>query len=150
MENLLKKIENDLKEKGFKLTLQRQKILDVIIKNQHKHLTTEEIYMIIGKEYPEIGLATVYRTMQLLEQNNIVCKFDFDEDGIRYEFMEPDNEHQHPHFICKECGKVYPIKDVMLDLVKNQIVKKYSFKIIDYSLKFYGICLNCNKELSEK
>lgn len=150
MENLLEKVKNDLKEKGFKLTLQRQKILDVIIKNQHKHLTTEEIYMIIRKEYPEIGLATVYRTMQLLDQNNIVCKFDFDEDGIRYEFIEPGNEHQHPHFICKECGKVYPIREVMLNLVKSKIEKKYDLKITNYSLKFYGVCANCNKELLEK
>lgn len=150
MKKLLEKIKKNLKEKDYKVTPQREKILRVIIKNQYKHLTCEEIYELIRKDYPEIGLATVYRTMQLLEKNKIVCKFDLDEDGIRYEFMEPDNEHQHPHFICKECGKVYPVKDVMLDLVKSEIGKKYSFKIINYSLKLYGVCENCNKQPSEK
>lgn len=145
MKQLSEKIKNMLKEKGYKVTLQREKILDIIIKNQSKHLTSDEIYMIIKNDYPEIGLATVYRTMQLLEKTNIVCKFDSDENRIRYELMEPDDKFPHPHFICKACGRVYPVKEAISDSMKDDFNKHYGFKIVSYDLKFYGICKNCNR-----
>ncbi len=59
--------------------------------------------------------------------------------------MEPNDKYQHPHFICKNCNKVYPVKDVNLEQIKNKIDKNFNFKIINYSLKFYGICKNCSK-----
>ncbi|WP_454054719.1 Fur family transcriptional regulator [Clostridium sp. Marseille-Q7071] len=145
MQELLEEIRNSLKEKGYKITQPREKVLDIIIKNRYKHLTSDEIYVLIKKDYPKIGISTVYRTMQLLERINIVCKFDSDEEGIRYELMEPNDKYQHPHFICKNCNKVYPVKDVNLEQIKNKIDKNFNFKIIDYSLKFYGICKNCSK-----
>ena len=61
-----------LKEKGYKLTPQRRSILDEIIKNEGSHLTTEEIYDLVKVNCPEIGLATVYRTVQLLEEMGAV------------------------------------------------------------------------------
>ncbi|ARC85957.1 ferric uptake regulator family protein [Clostridium argentinense CDC 2741] len=145
MQELLEEIRNSLKEKGYKITQPREKVLDIIIKNQYKHLTSDEIYVLIKKDYPKIGISTVYRTMQLLERINIVCKFDSDEEGIRYELMEPNDKYQHPHLICKNCNKVYPVKDINLEQIKNKIDKNFNLKIIDYSLKFYGICKNCSK-----
>lgn len=145
MEALLEKFKNNLKENGYKLTIQRQKILDVIIKNQYKHLTSEEIYMLTKRDSPEIGLSTVYRTMQLLMESEIVCEFDCNEDGIRYELMEPDDNRQHPHLICNECGKTFPIENTMLNSIETQIYNKYDFKVINCNFKFYGICKACRK-----
>ena len=69
------------KEQGYKLTTQRRGILNVIIENHDKHLNPEEIYDIVKVEYPEIGIATVYRTLQLLEKLNIIYRLNFD-DGL--------------------------------------------------------------------
>lgn len=145
MEELSKKIKYSLKKNGCKMTPQRQKIVDVILENQHKHLNSEEIYTIIKKDYPEMGIATIYRTMQLLEKMNIVCKFDIDESGIRYEVRGMDDKHQHPHFICTNCGNIIPLKDIEFDTIQNKISDEYGFKITDYNLKLYGICKKCNK-----
>jgi Fur family transcriptional regulator, ferric uptake regulator len=65
--NEIEKLKSNLKEKGYKLTPQRRAIVDNIIKNEGSHLTTEELYDLVKQECPEIGLATVYRTVQLLE-----------------------------------------------------------------------------------
>ncbi|MDD3224617.1 MAG: Fur family transcriptional regulator [Clostridium sp.] len=145
MEELSKKIKYILKENGNKMTPQRQKIIDAILENQYKHLNSEEIYTIIKKDYLEIGIATVYRTMQLLEKMNIVSKFDIDENGIRYELMELGDKHQHPHFICTNCGSIFPLKNIDFGKTQNDLNSKYGFKITDYNIKLYGICKKCSE-----
>lgn len=147
MENLFDRIKVNLKAKGYKLTFQRQKILDVIINNKYKHLTSEDIYRCIKNDYPEIALATVYRTMQLLEECNILCKFDTSQNGIKYEVMELDNKHQHPHFICTNCKQVFPINEgsIYLELVERKLNDKYKFKMANCNIKLYGICKECGE-----
>lgn len=145
MENLLNKIKVNLKKKGYKLTFQRQKILDVIINNKYKHLTSEEVYKFIKDDYPEIALATVYRTIQLLEEANVLCKFDISQSGIKYEVMELDNKHQHPHFICTSCKRIFPIKEDGIDLefLESKLNDKYKFKMANCNIKLYGIFKKC-------
>lgn len=145
--NLLEKYKSILKVKGYKVTYQREKILDILIKNQYKHLTTEEIYEILRGEYPQVGVATVYRTIQVLENLNIVCEFDRDQDGIKYELVEINERYQHPHFICMNCKKIFPIKktDFNLELVKNKLGHRYNFKVDNCNIKLYGICKECSR-----
>ena len=140
------KIENlklILKEKGYKLTPQRRSILDEIIKNEGSHLTTEEIYDLVKVNCPEIGLATVYRTVQLLEDMGVLYKLDLDDGCNRYELCDEDESHQHHHLICQNCGKVIEVEGDILEELEQGIEKKYNFKIKNHSLKFYGICDNC-------
>jgi Fur family ferric uptake transcriptional regulator len=141
------KIENlklILKEKGYKLTPQRRSILDEIIKNESSHLTTEEIYDLVKVSCPEIGLATVYRTVQLLEEMGVLYKLDLDDGCNRYELCDEDESHQHHHLICQNCGKVIEVEGDLLEELEQGIEKKYNFKIKNHSLKFYGICDNCS------
>ncbi len=141
------KIENlklILKEKGYKLTPQRRSILDEIIKNEGSHLTTEEIYDLVKVNCPEIGLATVYRTVQLLEEMGVLYKLDLDDGCSRYELCDEDESHQHHHLICQNCGKVIEVEGDLLEELEQGIEKKYNFKIKNHSLKFYGICDNCS------
>lgn len=141
------KIENlklILKEKGYKLTPQRRSILDEIIKNEGSHLTTEEIYDLVKVNCPEIGLATVYRTVQLLEEMGVLYKLDLDDGCNRYELCDEDESHQHHHLICQNCGKVIEVEGDLLEELEQVIEKKYNFKIKNHSLKFYGICDNCS------
>lgn len=65
-------IEEKLKEKECKLTPQRKATLDVLIENSSKHLSTEDIYELVKDKFPEIGLATIYRTLQLFDDFNII------------------------------------------------------------------------------
>ncbi len=79
-----------LKEKGCKLTTQRRAVLDVLLEQTGKHLSTEEIYNLVKASYPEIGLATVYRTMLLFENMGLVDKLNFDDGVSRFELSSPD------------------------------------------------------------
>ena len=89
-------------EKGYKLTPQRRSIVDTIIKNEGSHLTTEELYDLVKVECPEIGLATVYRTVQLLEEMGVVCKLDLSDGCSRYELVHEEETHHHHHLICTQ------------------------------------------------
>ncbi|WP_102400578.1 Fur family transcriptional regulator [Haloimpatiens massiliensis] len=141
--NFMEKLKNDLKDKGYKLTPQRRAIVSTIIENEGKHLTAEEIYDLVKEGCPEIGLATVYRTLQLLEQLSVVSKLELDDGCSRYELVHENENHKHHHLICTKCGKVIEVKDDLLEDLESKIEETYKFKIYDHSLKFYGLCRNC-------
>lgn len=133
-----------LKEKGLKLTTQRRTILEVLEKQHGKHLTAEEIHELVKEECPEVGLATVYRTVQLLLELKLIEKLNLDDGYIRYEIGGYSDKHQHHHLICTNCGKVLEVKDDLLDELESRIIHSYKFKITDHNVKFYGYCSECD------
>lgn len=131
-----------LKEAGYKLTPQRIAILDAIEMNKGKHLNTEEIYDLVRQRNPEMGLATVYRTLQLLEELEVVSSLNLEDGCVRYELYD-NGHHNHHHLICSNCGSVIEVEGDLLDSLEMKIEKEYDFKILDHKLKFYGICSKC-------
>lgn len=139
------------KESGYKLTPQRRATLDVMLKNDGKHLSTEEIYLEVKKECPEIGLATVYRTLLLLEKMNILLRHNFDDGRNRYEMNHFNHDHNHHHLICKNCNRVFEVEEDLLEELENKIKEKYDFDVVDHKVQFFGYCKGCNLErLKEK
>ncbi len=135
-----------LKEKGYKLTPQRRAILDIVIENPGKHLSTEEIYELVKKNLsPDIGLATVYRTLILLADLEVISKLNLEDGVVRYELNMHDDDHQHHHLICSSCGKVIEVVDDLLEELEARIEADFDFEIRDHKLKFFGICSDCKK-----
>ena len=139
-------LKGRLKEKGSKLTPQRRATLNVIIENKGEHLNTEEIYELVRKDCPEIGLATVYRTLQLLEEMDIISRINLDDGCSRYEIKTDDEDHQHHHLICQECSKIIEVKIDLLDHLEKEIEKEYDFDIKDHKLKLFGLCTDCKQK----
>ena len=137
------KLKEQLKTEGYKLTPQRRAILNVIADNEGKHLSTEEIYDIVKISCPEIGLATVYRTLQLLEKMTVVCRMNFDDGCNRYELVHKYEDHQHHHLVCLKCGSVEEVEDDLLEALEEKIRVKYDFNITNHSVKFFGYCSKC-------
>lgn len=145
-QNEIDKLKNNLKEKGYKLTPQRRAIVDIIISNEGKHLTTEELYDLVKVNCPEIGLATVYRTVQLLEEMGVICRFELDDGCNRYELVHEEENHRHHHLICTNCGKVIEVEADLLEILEQDIQTKYDFKVKNHSVKFYGLCSECSRK----
>lgn len=131
-----------LRSHSYKLTPQRQTILRTFLENVNQHLSAEDVYLLVKTDYPDIGLATVYRTLDILAELGILQKNDFGDGRLRYEFSRRD-EHQHHHLICLRCGSVAEFDDDLLESLESMIVRKNSFKVIDHDLKFYGYCEAC-------
>lgn len=137
-----------LKAKGLKVTTQRIVILEVLEDRPNEHLTAEEIYECVKEKYPEIGLATVYRTIQLLSELNLIDKLNLDDGYVRYEIGKQESGvpcHHHHHLICLGCGKVLTFQDDLLETLESKIQNAMEFKIQDHEVKFYGYCAECQK-----
>ncbi len=131
------------KDKGYKYTLQRKIVVDMLLKHRGRHMSTEDIYNLAKRKCPEIGLATVYRTLQLLEELGAVNKLNFDDGCSRYELMEDNKDHQHHHLICISCGRVQEVEEDLLENLEKKIEEKNLFKVIDHRVKFFGLCSSC-------
>lgn len=137
-----------LKSHGLKVTNQRVVLLEALSKHKGEHLTPEEIYEIVKEEHPEIGLATVYRTIQLLCQLELVEKVVLVDGIVRYEMAEKDRgkAHHHHHIICLDCGNVESFEDDLLENLEGAIAKKTGFEIVNHEVKFYGYCNKCKEK----
>ncbi|HCW05218.1 MAG TPA: transcriptional repressor [Clostridium sp.] len=141
----INKLREDLKAKGYKLTPQRRAIVDSIVKSEGQHLTAEEIYDLVKLNCPEIGLATVYRTIAMLEELGIVSRLDLGDNISRYELVHEEENHQHHHLVCNKCSKVMEVEGDLLDQLEQTIEETYKFKIMDHSVKFFGLCKECSE-----
>lgn len=130
-----------LKESNHKLTPQRLAILEVLEDNQGEHLSAEQIFLMVKTRMPNIGLATVYRTLELFAGLGLLHKTSFDEGKFRYEFRER-GRHRHHHLICLECGRISEIEEDLLHQLEREVEKK-GFKVVDHSLVIYGKCSKC-------
>ncbi|MBS4025997.1 MAG: transcriptional repressor [Clostridia bacterium] len=142
MDKSLEIIYKKLHENDYKITPQRRVILKVFLDNVEHHLSAEEIYNIVRVTNPEIGLATVYRTLDLLAELEILQKVNFGDGRSRYEFSDTEVHHHH-HLICLKCGEVTEFDDDKLEELEAAIGKKSGFKIIDHQVKFFGYCQKC-------
>jgi len=136
-------IRQKFQEKQYKLTPQRQIILQTFVEHQEKHLSAEDVHVLVRQHSSEIGLATVYRTLELLSELEVLQKMDFGDGRSRYEINEKNTPHHHHHLICIACGKVKEFEDDLLETLENVISKKSNFMIVDHQVKFYGYCQEC-------
>ena len=133
---------------GFRLTLPREAILNVFSKNP-QHLSAEEIFLSVHKNYPGIGLATVYRTLDLLTQVGLIFKFDFGDGKSRYELASEALKGHHHHMVCTQCGRIIDYSDFMekevgfIKALEAELSKKHKFKIHTHQIHFYGLCQRC-------
>ena len=140
-----------LREKGIKVTTQRVLVLSVLMSNPEKHFTAEEIYELVKSSYPEIGLATVYRTIQLLSENQLVDRISLDDGFARYEIgnMGDATKHHHHHLICRRCGKVLSFRDDLLEELEAKILSTTGVYAVNHEVKLYGYCQECGGKSCE-
>lgn len=151
MSDMINKIRKTLHSSDYKLTPQREIILNILFENKHKHLNAEDIYLLIREKSPEISLATVYRTLELFSELKIIQKLHFGDSVTRYEISSEEDSHHHHHLICLKCGGVEEINEDWLGFIEDRVEKEYGFEIIDHRLIFQGICKHCKKlEINNK
>jgi len=131
-----------LKKSTLKFTIQREVILETLY-NSDEHLTPEALHRLIQDKFPELktGIATVYRTLSLLEDSNMVTSLSFGAQGKKYELGA--KEH-HDHLICTKCGSITEFVDEDIEVRQHAIADELGFKMKDHSMQIYGLCKNCN------
>jgi len=137
---------------GYRMTGARTAIVE-ILHRYHGHLSIEDIYGYLQKDYPQIGLTTVYRTLDVLAGLGLVAKLDFGDGRARYELAQgPKGDNHHHHLICTSCNKVIDYTDFineeveLLRQTEKGLNKKYNFKITSHVIQFSGLCEKCGVE----
>ncbi len=134
-----------LREKGLKVTAQRTLVLEIMAENPGEHLTAEEIFDLARRRCREIGLATVYRTLQVLVDLRIIDKISLDDGSARYELGQElgSGRHHHHHAICMGCKAVFSLEEDLLDTLEQSLLERLGFTVTDHEVKLYGYCRAC-------
>lgn len=143
---LLKEIYERMLERGHKLTPQRWAILNIFLQNRGQHLSADEVYTQLKALYPNHGIATVYRTIDMLVELGVLKKLEFGDGRARFELWDPDEPQHHHHLICRHCGEVTEFQDDLMESLEAAIQRKTGFVIDDRMVKFYGLCRRCHAE----
>lgn len=126
-------LEEQCVKAGLKMTGQRRTILK-ILQESEDHPSVETVFDRAKSEDPSISLATVYRTLSLLEEMDIIVKREFNESFARYD----TNTDHHHHMIDLETGEVIEFKNEELEKLKLKIAKELGYDLLDHRLDLYG------------
>jgi Fur family ferric uptake transcriptional regulator len=130
-----------LDEHNLKNTKQRDAIVDHFL-GATGHITSEDLYELVRKDFPSIGYTTVYRTLKLLCEAGIASEHHFDDGITRYEITQ---EH-HDHLVCVRCGRIIEFECSMIESAQNEIAARYEFRILRHRHELYGHCSTCRDD----
>ena len=129
-----------LRQQAHKVTGPRQAVLEVM--RQHPHpLTTKDIFAALPKG--DCDLATIYRSMHLLQGVGMVKRFDFGDGVARFELVGQGEDGHHHHLICTRCAEVVEIEECFPHTLEKTIAVRNGFKSVSHKLEFFGICPQC-------
>ena len=129
-----------LRRKSRKVTGPRQAILGILRRHPHP-LSIREIFSQLGAG--DCDLATVYRSMHLLEEMGMVKRFHFGRGGARFELLEEGDDGHHHHLVCVQCSQVVEIEDCFPTELEQRIARRNGFKSVTHHLEFFGVCPGC-------
>ena len=144
-------LRHRLQERDYKMTEQRREILQIFLDQPSEHhLSAEDVHIILRTHKSEIGLATVYRSLELLASLDILLKIEFGDGCSRYELNKNPDVHRHHHLICIKCKKVIEFDEDKLDELEETIAQQSGFEILNHEVKFFGYCRECRKLMVEE
>jgi Fur family transcriptional regulator, ferric uptake regulator len=135
-------MKGSLKERGIRLTRQRQILLDLIDKSG-QHLDAESLFQLARKEDPKLNRVTVYRTLKMLKQGGLVDELDLMHFGGDQHFYETRLKQEHAHIICLRCGKVEEYFGEQLQKLRRQVEDHFGFDVVIARTEIGGYCAHC-------
>ena len=125
---------------NLKFTQQRRTVLDAFLSTED-HVSAEELYEQLKEANPGIGLATVYRTLNILNACGLAQRRQFGDGQGRYEHVF-DHQH-HDHLLCQKCGKITEFENSHIEDLQAEVAKDKGYKVFTHKLELYGLCPDC-------
>jgi Fur family ferric uptake transcriptional regulator len=141
-DTLESKIETLCIEKGMKMTGQRR-VISRVLSDSNDHPDVEEVHRRAHKINSRISIATVYRTVRLFDDADIINRHDFGDGRARYE--EVSEEH-HDHLINIQTGEIIEFQNEEIENLQIKIAKKHGLRLVDHRLELYGLPLRSGKK----
>jgi Fur family transcriptional regulator, ferric uptake regulator len=139
----ISRLKEKMRISSIKLTKQRLVICEMFFA-QSGHMRAEEILQEARAKNPNVSLATVYRTLKLLQEYGFAKSHNF-QDGQA--LFEPcfDKEDHHDHLICTKCGRIMEFIDQEIESLQIRIASEHGFIITNHKMELYGLCEKCQK-----
>ncbi|MEO0128613.1 MAG: transcriptional repressor [candidate division WOR-3 bacterium] len=131
------------KKHKLKSSQKRKFIIDYFL-SQNKHLSTEDLYIMIKNKKLKIGYSTIYRTLKLLAECGLASIHHFEKGITRFEPVHKKSHHDH--LICIKCGSITEFTNQEIEKIQKRIARKYNFSVSDHKLEIYGLCLKCARK----
>lgn len=133
-----------LKERGLKLTQQRLQILERAVAVD-EHFNAEELFELLRNDNQRISKATVYRTLALLVEADLLDTHDFERGHTLYERAAHGTAH-HDHLICLGCNRVFEFHSEEIEALQEVVAKRFDFQMVSHTHQIYGICGRCQRQ----
>lgn len=140
-------LKETLNREGFRLTVQRQKILMLFKEKANcHHLSAEEIHQYLGEQGEKISVSTVYRALHMMVKLSLLQELELAEGRKYYELKSPVWQ-QHHHLVCVQCGDVQEFEDDAITEVTTQETQDRGFALLDGQFTIYGLCSACHGQV---
>jgi Fur family ferric uptake transcriptional regulator len=126
-----------LRKKGLKTTHQREAIVDVFLRTSG-HVALEDLLLDARKKHPGVGLATVYRTVKLMEDAGIAAARQFESGHTLYEVSE--GRAHHDHLICDRCGYIVEFESDEIEQLQDMAARRLGFNVLRHRHELFGLC----------
>lgn len=119
-------------------TKQREAIVKVL-KNTRSHPTADQIYDEVRKEIPNISKGTIYRNLQVLQEDGAIFALNLNGTVSRYEVKQ----ESHYHFRCEKCGRIFDLDEPIDKEIDSRVARQTGFKVSHHQTEFRGLCKDC-------
>jgi Fur family ferric uptake transcriptional regulator len=131
---------------GLKSTRQRGLIIDTFF-SSGGHLSVEELWSKVREQDTRVSVATVYRTMKLLNDCGLAHARNVGDGQTRYEAAA--GRHHHDHLICTRCGRIVEFENDRIEAMQQAVARKHGFTVTSHKMELYGLCRDCQRTLSD-
>ncbi|MFB9324650.1 Fur family transcriptional regulator [Paenibacillus aurantiacus] len=133
----LDQITRVMETRGYRLTKQRAVTVEILLREKGA-LTAEEVFDLVRRQYPPIGMATVYRTLELLGELGIVYKIVASDRSVRFACQHDRSGHAKPCLICSECGQSSELNGHALGELESLVQRVFGCNLVDDAIYFTG------------
>lgn len=136
MKSRQKETFNDLKLRGLRLTHLRAELVEFIL-SQSGHWSIQKMAELVKKKLPKVGIATIYRTVNLLVDAKALTRTYVENGPARFEIAP---SHHHDHLSCVHCGYIVEFQNEKIEALQKIVAKEHGFKLLDHRMELYGEC----------
>ncbi len=135
-------LKSHISRHNLKVTKERSAVLRAFLDSE-RHITAESLYRKMKDAGSSVGLATIYRTLNLFCESGLAEQRQFGDGQARYELVF--NVKHHDHLICQECQRIIEFQNEEIETLQEKVAQKHNFKIFSHKLELYGLCSDCSK-----
>ncbi|MBI2602097.1 MAG: transcriptional repressor [Deltaproteobacteria bacterium] len=140
-------LDAHLSRQQLKQTKQRKVIVEHFLRLA-RHVDAEDLYRRVRGKGFKIGLATIYRTLNLLRDADLVTQHSFTDGRAIFEIKRPGTHHDH--MVCSLCGIIQEFENDQIEVLQSKVAEDHGFTLTSHRLDLFGVCRGCHNEQSQQ